>query len=553
MQLKSRNLLTSRFLTYNIIFVLSAILLTPRYGTIDEFFISDLINGNYTGANEFILVFIQPLIGFLFQYMSYTMGVKSLYSIIIVEVLIASLIIFERNLQFQSRKVDTVKAIFLLQAIFILITFVLLPTYTSAAVLIAIINLININITKYPGKPLELILSWIFIAIAISLRLEVIFIITIFLVIIIIINLIKGARNSISKYLIGAALLVPISIINQIISYFSSTSSWNSYFLWNSFRHQLHNRIAQFRLDEILIPGGWKPEEHNLFVDWAYGDPEIFNLNWIEIGYDYTSGLRGLQSIFNLDWSYFLFNIERYGVIRNWLLLFILQIIITFILGSKLGLLKNIIISMLVWIPSVVIFSYSAFFLLLPQRVILPLLLLPLLLMISVEFKEVTSRNFHKSIWAIVFLMLVLYSNQILNISRENRVEKQRNDLLLGELRAFDSKAVYLIPRCNNPYFSENPYNLAEKSRQVNILNVGCWETFSPHWNKRKANFGLTSNSVYDDLFKKDVYWLGNYVPDTSINIENLLRNKGETNFSREAVKELSGDYVLFKFSKNIS
>ena len=463
MQLKFRNLLTSRFLTYNIIFVLSAILLTPRYGTIDEFFISDLINGNYTGANEFILVFIQPLIGFLFQYMSYIMGVKSLYSIIIVEVLIGSLIIFERNLQFQSRKVDTVKAIFLLQAIFILITFVLLPTYTSAAVLIAIINLININIIKYPEKPLELISSWIFIAIAISLRLEVIFIITIFLAIIIIINLINRTRNSISKYLIGAALLVPILIVNQIILYFSSTSSWNSYFLWNSFRHQLHNRIAQFRLDEILIPGGWKPEEHNLFVDWAYGDPEIFNLNWIEIGYDYTSDLRGLQSIFNLDWSYFLFNIERYGVIQNWLLLFILQIIITFILRSKLGLLKNFIISMLVWVPSVVIFAYSAFFLLLPQRVILPLLLLPLLLMISVQFKEVTSKNSHKSIWAIVFLMLVLYSNQILNISRENRVEKQSNDLLLGELRAFDSKAVYLIPRCNNPYFSENPYNLTGK------------------------------------------------------------------------------------------
>ena len=153
MHLKSRNLLKSRFLTYNIIFVLSAILLTPRYGTIDEFFISDLINGNYTGANEFILVFIQPLIGFLFQYMSYIMGVKSLYSIIIVEVLILSLIIFERNLQFQSRKVDTVKAIFLVQAIFILITFVLLPTYTSAAVLIAITNLININISYRSCSP----------------------------------------------------------------------------------------------------------------------------------------------------------------------------------------------------------------------------------------------------------------------------------------------------------------------------------------------------------------------------------------------------------------
>jgi hypothetical protein len=553
MQFKTRNLFKSRFLAYNLIFALSAILLTPRYGTIDELFISDLINGKYTGANEFILVFIQPLIGFLFQYMTYIMGVKSLYSIIIVEVLIVSMIIFERNLQFQSKKADKVKAIFLLQAIFILITFVLLPTYTSAAVLIAIINLININIIKYPEKPLELILSWIFIAIAISLRLEIIFIVTLFLVIILIINVVKGARNSTSKYLLGAALLVPILIVNQIILYFSSTSSWNSYFLWNSFRHQLHNRIAQFRLDEILIPGGWKPEEHNLFVDWSYGDPEIFNLNWIRIGYDYTSGLRGLQSIFNLDWSYFLFNIERYGVIRNWLLLFILQIVITIILGSRLGLLKNFIVSTLVWVPSFGIFTYSAFFLLLPQRVILPLLLLPLLLMISVQFKEETSKNSHKSIWAIIFLMLILYSNQIFNISRENRIEKQSNDLLLGELKAFDSKAVYLIPRCNNPYFSENPYSLSEKSRLINILNVGCWETFSPHWNKRKANFGLTSTSIYDDLFKKDVYWLGNYVPDTSINIENLLRNKGETNFSREAVKELSGDYVLFKFSKNIS
>jgi hypothetical protein len=553
MQLKTINLLKSRFLAYNLIFVLSAILLTPRFGTIDEFFISDLINGNYTGENEFILVFIQPLIGFLFQYMTYIMGVKSLYSIIIAEVLIVSLIIFERNLQFQSKKADKVNAIFLLQAIFILITFVLLPTYTSAAVLIAIINLININIIKYPEKPLELILSWFFIAIAISLRLEVIFIVTLFLVIILIINLVKGTRNSISKYLIGTALLVPILIVNQIILYFSSSSSWNSYFLWNSFRHQLHNRIAQFRLDEILIPGGWKPEEHNLFVDWAYGDPEIFNLNWIRIGYDHTSGLRGLQSIFNLDWSYFLFNLERYGVIRNWLLLFILQIVITIILGSKLGLLKNFTISTLVWVPSVVIFTYSAFFLLLPQRVILPLLLLPLLLMISVQFKEETSKNSNKYIWAIIFLMLILYSNQILNISRENRVEKQSNDLLLGELKAFDSNAVYLIPRCNNPYFSENPYSLSEKSRLINILNVGCWETFSPHWNKRKANFGLTSSSIYDDSFKEDVYWLGNYVPDTSINIENLLRNKGETNFSREVVKELSGDYVLFKFSKNIS
>ena len=129
-------------------------------------------------------------------------------------------------------------------------------------------------------------------------------------------------------------------------------------------------------------------------------------------------------------------------------------------------------------------------------------------------------------------------------------MEKQDNELLLGELKSFNANATYLIPRCNNPYFSENPYKFIGKDRPIKILNVGCWDTFSPLWNQRKAKFGLTSVSIYDDLFQNDVYWLGNYVPDTSINIENLLRNKGQTDFKREAVKDLSGDYVLFKFRK---
>ena len=535
------------------IFIASAIFLSPRYGTIDEFFVSELVNGNYTNENEFLLVFVQPLLGILFKIFSISFSLQNAYSLIIVELIILSLIIFEHNIKEFLKVSLKYRIIFYIQSVLILISYILQPTFTTAAVLIATISAVNVSLLKLSNTKYKILASWLLITAAILLRQEVVFILLLVISITIIINLVLRNKVYLANYVLGLGIIIPIVAINQIILVFNSNNNWKTYNLWNSYRHQLHNRISQFRLDEILIPGGWKPEEHNLFVDWAYGDPSIFNLDWIKIGYDYTSNLRGFDSIFNLDFSYFLFNLNRYEIINHWALLFIAQIVLTLYVGFKFGLFKSLAISLLAWTPSTIIFIYSAFFLLLPQRVVLPLLLLPVMIMIGVGSKTTHLVEAPNVIWPVSIVLTILYVTVLTGINQSNILEKNANNLLLTDLNNFDKDATYLIPRCNNPYFSENPYKFTGKNRPIKILNVGCWDTFSPHWNNRKANFGLTSLSIYDDLFKEDVYWLGNFVPDTSINIENLLKNKGETNFTREVVKELSGDYVLFEFRKTNS
>ena len=543
-----RSIIQSRFITYNLVFIFSAIFLNPCYGTIDEFFISDLIISNYTGRNEFLLVFVQPLLGAMLKFLSIVLSLQNVYSLFLVEIIILSLIIFEKNLKF--KKSSPIKIVFLIQSIFILVIFIQLPTFTSAAVLIAAINAISVSQTNLSEEKFRVIVTWVLIGFAIMLRQEVIFILILVIISTIIINKITENRLNSYSYILGIFVVFLFTLLNRAVLILNTTSDWNAYYLWNSFRHQLHNRISQFRLDEILVPGGWKPEEHNLFVDWSYGDPTIFNIEWIKIGYDYTNNLRGIRSLFNLDLTYFFFNLNRYEIQSNWSLLFVIQVIITFYLGLKLGLFRNLVICLLAWIPSALIFIYSAFFLLLPQRVVFPLLMIPVLIMLAVAKKLISKDTFPKIIWSPIILITIYYISITLNTSQSNKLEKQDNELLLGGLKSFNANATYLIPMCNNPYSSENPYKFIGKNRPIKILNVGCWDTFSPLWNQRKANFGLTSVSIYDDLFQKDVYWLGNYIPDTSINIENLLRNKGQTDFKREAVKELSGDYVLFKFSK---
>jgi hypothetical protein len=546
-------IIQSKFIVYNLIFISSVILLNPRYGTIDEFFISDFVNGNYTNENEFLLVFVQPIFGLIFKFFSILLGLQNVYSLIIAELIIFSLILFEQSINEYSKVSIKIRILFYVQSIFILTTYILQPTFTTAAVLIATISAINISQLKFSDTKFKLIAIWLLISSAILLRQEVIFILLLVLSATVIINLILRNKVYLANYVLGLGIIIPIVFINQMILVFSSNTDWKNYNLWNSYRHQLHNRISQFRLDEILIPGGWKPEEHNLFVDWAYGDPSIFNLDWIKIGYDYTSNLRGFDSILNLDFSYFIFNLNRYEIINNWALLFIAQIVLTLYVGFKFGLFKSLAISLLAWTPSTIIFIYSAFFLLLPQRVVLPLLLLPVMIIIGVGSKTTHLVEAPNIIWPVSIVLTILYVTFLTGINQSNILEKNANNQLLTDLKNFDKDATYLIPRCNNPYFSENPYKFTGKNRPIKILNVGCWDTFSPHWNNRKANFGLTSLSIYDDLFKEDVYWLGNFVPDTSINIENLLKNKGETNFTREVVKELSGDYVLFQFRKTNS
>ena len=165
--------------------------MSPRYGTIDEFFVSELVNGNYTNENEFLLVFVQPLLGILFKIFSISFSLQNTYSLIIVELIILSLMIFEHNIKECLKVSFKYRIIFYIQSVFILISYILQPTFTTAAVLIATISAINVSLLKLSDAKYKIIVSWLLITSAILLRQEVVFILLLVISITIIINLIS--------------------------------------------------------------------------------------------------------------------------------------------------------------------------------------------------------------------------------------------------------------------------------------------------------------------------------------------------------------------------
>jgi len=525
--------------------VLSTTFLHPRFGTIDEFFMSEIINGGYTGKSQGELVFIQPLIGELIKFIFDVTNFNNTYSIFMVQIIIISFVLLIETLKSKSIGQIT-KIITYLQLFFILITYVLQPTFTYASIILVVTNILTLVMIDYKSnKSLFIIANLLFIS-GLLIRQETVLIAILVLIILLVGIKIQRKKVDLFPLLFTFGIALTGLVVNKLIQVNQMSGQWDKFVSWNNMRHQIHNRKAQFKLNEILFPGGWRPEEHNLFVDWAYGDPNIFTIDWIKIAFDYTEDTRGLKAIFNLDINYLLFNFERYQVFQTYIWLFIAQILLLAIIWRNRGEKQSYWVLILPLVPSVLVLAYSSFFLLLPSRVLLPLLVSPVL--ISLYFTLGFLVKLKKIDLSLILVVFAIYVTFVNNLNIENKEKNENNFYLLNQLEYFNPNGIYLIPGCNNPNYSENPFTFKSKVRKVEVVNVGCWDTFSPHWVQKNNNLGLNSISIYSDLFKSNVYWLGSYVPNTSLNVENLMRLEGKNNFERNTVKELKNDHVIFKF-----
>jgi hypothetical protein len=78
--------------------------------------------------------------------------------------------------------------------------------------------------------------------------------------------------------LLGITLqkMLIITSFNYFLREANASEEWDSYNQWNSYRHQLQNRISQDNLWRELEKISWSTAEHNLFISLSYG---IFTLN----------------------------------------------------------------------------------------------------------------------------------------------------------------------------------------------------------------------------------------------------------------------------------
>jgi hypothetical protein len=540
----------NRFLFLNCVFILTIFLLNPRYGTPDDWILSELINGEYTGQYEINLIFIQIIIGFLFKIINLIFPFNNLYSFTLVQILIIVLATC-----FSGKKKSNLKSVYIvwiLQSSFVLIMFCLRPTYTNFAIYSSVILIVYLTTNKRKRNHFKEMILWSILIFSVFIRIESIFIVILYLISIILVQ-IKFTRPiliNFKRYSLGFVVLFIAYITNFLLNQSYTNQKWNNYNLWNSMRHQIHNRIGQFKLDQILTPNGWLPEEHNLFVDWAYGDPKIFSSDWLTTAFNFTKDYRGLESIKNLDFSYFIFNLQRYDILNNWLLIILSQFLLFTFLKRTIEFKKLFLIFIALWLPSLLIFTYSGFFLLLPDRVVLPIATLPIMILLVFLSSQEISYIKNNYLYVILIIVMIIYGNQIYKVSQSNLHENRINSKIIERLTDFNKDAIYFAPGSLNPFYSTNPFKFSSKKDQLKYLNVGSWDTFSPHWDKRRENLGFQSSSAYEDLFLPNVYWVGQEIPDTSLNIELLLEKIYKIEVSRSIELEIQDDLNIYKFTR---
>ena len=538
-----------RFTFLNVILFISIIFFSPRYGTPDDWILSQLVAGDYTGTSETNLIFIQPLVGFLFKISQTFSFMHNPYSIILVQIFILILSLFNPTKRIKkNQKIFSI--IWIIQSTFILILFLLRPTYTNFAIYTSTILLLILLFDLENMSTQKQIFIWILLSLCILIRIESLFILFIYSIVLIGLNMIFKNSLKTKKFLLGLLILIFTLLANQIISIMFSNTKWNNYNLWNSMRHQIHNRISQFKLDQMLVPGGWGPEEHNLFVDWAYADPKVFDINWLKIAFDFTKEFRGLQAFKNLELDYFVFNLDRYNFFGNWALIIICQVLIFIVLHRNLNIQNSIILLLFSWLPSLIIFLYSGFFLLIPDRVVLPLVTLPVFINIIYLTKFDKKITIDKYSYLVIIFVVFIYIYQISQVNKDNLFENRINQKTIEAMSKFKENVVYLAPGSLNPFYSQNPFTQTNKYTDIKFLNIGSWDTFSPHWYKRKEKLGLNNESAYQDLLLPNVYYIGQEIPDTSLNIELLMEKAYNLKITRKIEYKIQENINIYKFMR---
>ena len=532
---------------------------SPIYGTTDDYILSSFIEGSFTGDSEKISIFIEPLISFLIYYMQILLPILNLYSLFLLLILLLSLSIFGVLIDHLNSSMS-LSAIWVILASGLTIWFVLNPTYTSASMLGSAINLTSLMILtsrkiKLNNQKFLLIFTSLLFTISYLIRPEsgnaVIGIYLLFLIIKITLDL--NTRNLIFKnYILVLVTFSFIYALNFVISQNAKTDDWNKYNSWNSMRHQIQQRLPEDKLLNLRTEIDWTVPEYHLFMNLAFGDAKEFNIKWLEPAFTKTKEYRGVTAFLNADKNLIFqktlesFDKYKYLVFINLAVLILILLVFKFNTFNYLFLLLSLMIIAIVYI-------YSSVTLHTPNRVIVPLLTMPILLTIySIAIENIQTRKkffdtiFYLSTGVFIITLVFIFYNQ----NSKNAFEISQAKIKNNFLHSFDMSGIFIGPVGTETYHLDSPYIKQSSIKLPIIFTTGNWETFSPHWFKRMEFLGLNKNSLYDNLFYKNVYWISYPQPDNAYLVELYLNEKNYPNFSRKNLNQHETGLAIYQFSE---
>ena len=546
----------SKFLNRTIILTIFSILLItladPIYGTTDDKILAGFVDGSYTGDHELRSIFIQPIINVFmlpFYYILPNFGWYFLFQLFILIL----------GLSLVSDEINAIKPILnnLIFAISIIVLswFVPQPTFTAASFLICLIGILllilianRVELDKFRVFAVVILLLYSF-----ALRTEA-FLGTLSLLIVPICFHYRKILNLILKNL---RMIILITIVffpaNYMLLKVTENSGWQEYDNWNSYRHQLQNRVSQNFILENIDKIGWSVPEHNLFVDLSYGDASTFNSDWIKPAFDLTRDKTGITGLVNADFSLtsnkmFKIIVEQQAVtIGVFILLFVLFLVFTT---------YRSLIALIFSVTSILFYLYFISSTLhTPERIVVPLIFSTLFIYITLIINDkqrdiVDVNKLNLLIFASISLTLISHNGFLDSyINRNTKIEYSEN--VKRVLDPFSKRYIFIGSVGTEVNHLVNPYYQSESQNEIKSIISGNWETFSPYWYKRNEKLGVVSKNVYQELLSNSkTLWITKKIPDTSYSIELYLRERQINGFDRTGITTSLDDLNLYQFAQ---
>ena len=546
----------SKFLYRTIILTIFSILLItladPIYGTTDDKILAGFVDGSYTGDLELRSIFIQPITNVFmlpFYYILPNFGWYFLFQLFILIL----------GLSLVSDEINAIKPILnnLIFAISIIVLswFVPQPTFTAASFLICLIGILllilianRVELDKFRVFAVVVLLLYSF-----ALRTEA-FLGTLSLLIVPICFHYRKILNLILKNL---SMIILVSLVffpsNYMLLKVTENSGWQEYDNWNSYRHQLQNRVSQNFILENIDKIGWSVPEHNLFVDLSYGDASTFNSDWIKPAFDLTRDKTGITGLVNADFSLtsnkmFKIIVEQQAVtIGVFILLFVLFLVFTT---------YRSLIALIFSVTSILFYLYFISSTLhTPERIVVPLIFSTLFIYITLIINDkqrdiVDVNKLNLLIFASISLTLISHNGFLDSyINRNTKIEYSEN--VKRVLDPFSKRYIFIGSVGTEVNHLVNPYYQSESHNEIKSIISGNWETFSPYWYKRNEKLGVVSKNVYQELLSNSKkLWITKKIPDTSYSIELYLRERQINGFDRTGITTSLDDLNLYQFAQ---
>ena len=552
-----------RFLFLSLSSVLIIFLGWPIYGTSDDNVLAGFVDGSYTGEREKRLIFIRPLIGNILYFLQGIFPGVGMYSAFLTLMVILSLSIFGTVI-FTAQSSRSSKNIFHYSwypiSFVTIFWFTLTPTYTAASILVTVLILMSMTLyffiptlrkNYFTPVTLGILFSCGFLirpegalgvlAVSIGFFLYLGF---------------KFKHVNFKPFAIVISTFCIFILSDYFLQKSLSNSEWEKYDKWNGLRHQVQHRVSQNYLGNLREQINWSIPEYHLFMDLSFGDEKVFNYEWLKPAFESTNFTRGVNGVLNVDKSDNI--LKAFKLLQNYFYLVLLQFVIAILYFSRMSLnLKHkITLISSIWTTFLAAVYWTTATLHTPDRSVFPLLLLPTIFLLTLSGTPYLinpakrGHIFKTTIGTLVIIISISIASSLTKTVKYNLEYKNSANILKEELNKFSNVGVFVGPGGTEIYETRNPFTGKAQWETPKMITVGSWDTFSPYWYQRNSQFDIKDKSIYEALFKADVYWLSYPVPDTANLIELFLKENGQNEMNRLKVADLKGGQLLFKFER---